>query len=217
MSGASVRILIGTACLAALAACSAPPSGPVATVTVTRPAPGAASTSPAAPVSGTGAPPSHQRSLNGTCASVLTDYDVARALGRRLPGGHAFVVGRPDPGIHRIGYLNCRYGLTGTGSAPKVEVGISLYSDAGHAAARVTATVDDYAGHGASATHVTVAGHPGTLLTGGSGTGYTVPLLVAASGQRTVAVSVDRSVAGRHKLARSATALGAAALRNTGG
>jgi hypothetical protein len=35
-----------------------------------------------------------------------------------------------------------------------------------------------------------VSGEQGTLLTGGSGAGYDIPLLVIASGQRTVAVSV---------------------------
>ena len=56
---------------------------------------------------------------------------------------------------------------------------------------------------------------PGKMLTGGVGVGYDVPLLVVASGQRTVAVSVARTVAAGAKAVSDATAVAALALKRT--
>lgn len=139
--------------------------------------------------------------------------------GASLAGTTAFVVGQPEPDIGRVAYLNCRYGVTGTGTAatPKIEIGISLYDSAAHATARITATVDDYTAHGATATDTTVDSLTATMLTGGVGAGYDVPLLVVASGQRTVAVSVASSVATGDKAVSDATALANLALHRTGG
>jgi hypothetical protein len=142
------------------------------------------------------------------------------ALGGSLPNGtDAFVVGKAEPTIGRIGYLNCRYGVTGRGAAarPAIEVGISLYRTAAQAAARIPATVDDYSAHGATASDVTVTGLPAQLLTGGTGDGYDVPLLVVASGQRTVAVSVDSTVATGSKAKADAIAITRLALDRTSG
>jgi hypothetical protein len=163
---------------------------------------------------------SQQTKLPGTCDDLLADYDVDQALGvTQLAGADQFVVGQPERDIHRIGYLNCRYGVTGAGAAatPKVEIGISLYETAKDAAARINATSQDYTAHGATSSDVPVGTHTGTLLTGGTGAGYAVPLLVAASGQRTVAVSIDPSVASGAQLKKAAVALAALALQRTGG
>ncbi len=211
-------------CVGLLAGCVS--SKPTTVVTVTR------TSSPAGSSPATTRPPTtsavtspsptftHMTKLNGTCDTLLKDaavYDAAGVAG--LPGNDAFVVGAPDPTISRVAYLNCRYGVTGRGTAatPAIEIGISLYTTDAKAAARISATVDDYTAHGASASDVAVNGLTATMLTGGVGDGYDVALLVVAAGQRTVAVSVDSSVAKGAKALTSATALAALALNRTGG
>ena len=221
-----VRIGIGLTCLGVLAACTS--SKPTRVVTVTRtpsrPAPvvtSSASSSVAPSTSSTPAPTAAPTltKLSGTCDTLLPDSEVEQAIGGPLPSGtDAFVVGTPDPTIHRVAYLNCRYGVTGKGAAatPAIEVGISLYGTAAQAAARISATVADYDAHGATATDTTVNGQQATLLAGGAGAGYDVPLLVVAYGQRTVAVSVGSQVATGTKATDDATALAKLALERSG-
>lgn len=221
-----VRIALCTASIGGLAACGSSGTGGTATVTVTS------NTSPAAPPSASstastssvatsaGTPPSNLTKIAGTCDTLLPDSAVTAALGvTQLPGADSFVVGQPEKDIGRLAYLNCRYGLTGKGAAavPKVEIGISLYATPAKAAARLSATADDYAAHGATSADVTVDGLPGKLLTGGSGTGYDVPLLVVASGQRTVAVGVAASVATGDKVSKASADLATLAVQRTGG
>lgn len=206
------------ASLVALAGCtSSGGAGSVVTVTVHRSvAPPKTATTSAAPT--TKAPPTPRTltKLPGTCASLLPDTVVFQAIGvRTLSGNDAFVVGQPEADIGRIGYLNCRYGVTA--ATPKIEVGISLYKTAAQASTRLKATVSDYGAHGATSTQLTVDGQPATLLTGGTGSGYEVPLLVVASGQRTVAVNVASSVATGAKATRDASSIATLALKNTGG
>jgi hypothetical protein len=156
--------------------------------------------------------------FEGTCDSMLPDSAVYDALGiDSLPGEHAFVVGKPESSINRLAYLNCRYGVTGKGSAatPAIEIGVSLYATENDAASRITATVDDYSAHGASTSDTTVDGLPATMLTGGVGDGYDVPTLVVASGQRTVAVSIASSVATGAKAVDDATKAAALALKQS--
>lgn len=156
--------------------------------------------------------------LPGTCFTQLPDMLVLSALGRRsLPGRHAFVLGLPDPDIGRLVYINCRYGVTGGANAtPKVEITVSLYKTAAQAVSRVHATVNDYRQHGAKPMIVAVDKLPATLLTGGTGGGYQVPLLVTSSGQRTIAVSIDPTVVTGGALAARAAAVAALALHRTG-
>lgn len=217
-----VPLLTCTAALALVAGCTSS-GGPGTVVTVTKhvtapvphPSTSAKSTSAGAPP-----PPRNLTKLPGTCDNLLPDGTVFQAIGvNSLAGVDAFVVGQPEADIGRVGYLNCRYGVTGSGASavPKIEIGISLYKTAGDAASRVSSTVADYTGHAATATRTTVDGRPATLLTGGAGAGYDEPLLVAASGQRTVAVSIASSVASGAKASQDATALAALALKNTGG
>jgi hypothetical protein len=219
------------ACGLLLAACStAHHPARVVTVTVSRsnPAPSPSSSSASASASSTstasaGAGPSGQAQpgsvtkLAGTCDSALPDYTVEHALGDvSLPGKHVFVVGKPARDIGRLAYLNCRYGVTSDAPAtPKIEIGVSLYATRTDAATRISATVDDYTAHGATSADTTVAGSPATMLTGGTGPGYTVPLLVVASGQRTVAVSIDPSLANAAKITADAVQLAKVALQRT--
>jgi len=131
------------------------------------------------------------KKLSGNCDSLLPQVEVEDIMGVRFKGKTAFVVGVPEKNIGRLGYLNCRYGLTaGAGGTPDAEIGVSLYNTPDQAQKRLAGTIDDYRGHGATQSAATVAGMDATLLVGGSGAGYDVPLLVVASGQRTVAVSV---------------------------
>jgi hypothetical protein len=218
------RIVAGALAAGLLAGCTSSKPAKVVTVTQTRsPTPATSSAGPTAgsssPAGGTPSPTaSHQTRISGTCDTLLPDGSIYSALKvDTLPGTDAFVVGKPEPDIGRLGYLNCRYGVTGKGAAatPAVEIGISLYDTAGDAASRITATVDDYTAHGASSSQVTVDRLPATMLTGGVGDGYAVPLLVVASGQRTVAVSIAGSVATGQKAVTDATALASLALERT--
>lgn len=206
--------------LAGLAACTS--SKPARVVTVTaQPSPGQSGTAtamPSAPATTPAPTTSAMTQFKGTCDSLLPDPSVDDAIGvASLPGTDAFVVGKPEPDIHRLAYLNCRYGVTGKGSKakPAIEIGISLYGTADEASSRVSATVDDYTAHGASSSDVKVGALPGSMLTGGVGDGYSVPTLVVASGQRTVAVSVGTSVATGAKATKDATSLAALALKQT--
>lgn len=209
-----------------LTACgSDKPSDPV---TVTVPAGSAqpssaatagGSTSPSAP-SGSAASTrtGPQTKLAGTCESQLPDFLVSQELsGAQLVGTTAFVVGQPDKAIGRVGYLNCRYGVTGAGATAKtkVEIGVSLYTTEQQATSRIGATVEDYKTHGAASAQVMIDGSTGTRLTGGSGVGYDVPVLVVAEGQRTVAVSVDPAAA--NGVAEADVKLTALALKRTAG
>lgn len=199
----------------AVAACATQPAKrPVTTVTVTRhPAPtprsSAATSAPAsAPTSAVLA------KLPGSCDDMLPLPVVENALNRNVPGLTAFVVGVAEPDIHRLGYVNCRYGLATAQSPPAIEIGISLYRTAADAAARIPATVDDFTAHGATASDTTVSGAPAQLLTGGSGAGYG-PTIVLASGQRTVAVTLAPSATRNSR--GDLTTLAALALQRSAG
>ena len=157
----------------------------------------------------------------GNCYSLLSLYDVQQAVGHQIAGKTAFVVGVPDKNVGRIAYLNCRYGIPaaapGVSATPKIEIGVALYDTPAQAQQRLTGTIQDYVANGATSAQVSVAGQPGVILTGGSGTGYTVPLLVAASGQRTVAVSLYDSATPAAQRTRILSALATLALNSTGG
>lgn len=222
--------LAGTAVAGAamLGGCSSGKPARIVTVTVTPSHHTTPTTTPAGSPAASSAPvatppgttPTQVPKLTGTCETLLPLESVQAVLGRPpLAGATAFVVGKPEPDIGRIGYVNCRYGVTGAGAAavPAVEIGLSLYSTPSRASTRIAATVDDYTAHGATSADTSVDGHPATILTGGFGAGYTVPLLVVAAGQRTVAVSVAPTVASGDKAATAAKALATLALKRSGG
>jgi hypothetical protein len=223
-AGAIGRLLaIGMLLVAALAACTkAPASSSTRTVTIT--ASGAASGSSSASASASPSPSPTQPAtpmtkFSGTCYSLLTLYDVQRTAGYPIGGKTAFVVGVPDKTLGRLTYLNCRYGLPATppgGSAtPQIEINVALYGTAADAAKRAASTVSDYVANGATPAQVTIADNPGTILIGGTGAGYSVPLLVASSGQRTVAVSLNKGGLPSTRRTQILSDLGALALTNT--
>jgi hypothetical protein len=181
------------AALALLAACSSSGSGQGSTQAPKTVYITASSTPPSTSASAspsTTAAPRPVTKLTATCDSVMPLLDLQDALDVDIAGKTSFVVGLPDRGIGRLAYINCRYGLVGGATAvPKVEIGVSLYNSAAQAAKRLDGTIADYVDHGATRTPITVSGHDGSILVG-SAPGYDVPLLVVASGQRTIAVSV---------------------------
>ena len=178
--------------LLALAACSRETKiGPTTYVTVH---PSAPSTS-ASPVHSAG--PSRTATagltamsrLPGRCEDLLPIGSVMDAIGGKVGAGTAFVEGTPDATIGRVGYLNCRYGVSKRVPAPAIEIGVSLYKTAAKAAARLHPTIDDFVQHGAQSSATTVHGLPATMLLGGVGVGYG-PTVVVSAGQRTIAVSL---------------------------
>jgi hypothetical protein len=219
-----VRWGIGVAGCALLAACTSTTPARTVTVTTTR-TPTITAAAPSTPTAATTSAgsthsPNETRTtdLPGTCDTLLDDSSVFSAAGvKSLPGEDAFVVGKPEPDIHRLAYLNCRYGVTGTSAdaQPAIEIGVSLYATSADAAQRITATVDDYQAHGASASTTEVMGYRASVLTGGAGSGYDIPTLVVAAGQRTVAVSISSSAASAAKATDAAVAVAKLALRRT--
>lgn len=152
--------------------------------------------------------------LPGRCDGKLPLTLVASTIGETLPGVTAFVVGKPDPSIHRVTYINCRYGLSDPNSTPTVEIQVSLYGTAQEAAARIAPTVTDYQNNGATAQKTTADQIPATILTGGTGAGYDTATLVLAFGQRTVAVSLSNQIAA-NKQTDDLTKLAALAVKRT--
>ncbi|MGI8677670.1 MAG: hypothetical protein ACR2LX_03080 [Jatrophihabitans sp.] len=216
------RVAVCVVAAGALASCgsSTPKRGHVVTVTV-PPTTSAARASGTTSGSGTSTPSptgtAAQQHLGGTCDSLLPDVLVTQALHvNQIAGQDAFVVGLPDKTIGRLSTINCRYGVTGAGTStkPKVEIGVSLYTTPTQAAARIKATADDYATHGATSKDTTVDGQAAVVLSGGVGAGYDVPLFALSVGQRTIAVSVDAAVSKDPNAAGSVASL--AIKRTTG-
>lgn len=190
--------VVGAAVLALAAACSSgdPDAEPPAAAP-TSAAPSEGDTDP------TGPTPTPTPSLPPGCESLLPFTDLDQALGRPLFGETRQVTGVPQASIGRTGRLTCFYGLAkgGRGKAP-VEVGVSTYRDAESATKRVAATVASARTGGAtSQSQATVAGQPATVL--GDAAGFTA---VVAQGNRTIAVTVLRSLKGRPDRAAVAVA-----------
>ncbi len=152
--------------------------------------------------------------LSGSCDDKLPADVVAPAIHESLPGLTAFVVGTPDASIHRVSYINCRYGLADQNATPAVEIQVSLYGTVAQASARIAPTVNDYRSHGATAQKANADGIPATVLTGGGAAGYDTATLILAFGQRTVAVSLSDAIASDKQVA-DLTTLAALAVRRT--
>ena len=165
--------------LALLAGCTKPATtaspSPSATGTATQT--GSATPTPTP----SGAP------LPASCSELLPILDLDDALGVPLVGRTAYIKGVAEPKINRLGRVTCRYGLQplphNKTSPPRLEVGVSAYTDAESATERVDATVVAARSEGASPREVQVGGKPATALLGPS------PLIVFASDTRTVAIT----------------------------
>jgi hypothetical protein len=137
--------------------------------------------------------PTALQKLPGTCDDLLPQAVVEDTMHTSVSGDTAFVVGQPDTSIHRVGYINCRYGVGSPAATPALEIQVSLYGTAAQAAARIAPTVSDYRAHGASAQDATAGGIPAKILTGGSGEDA-ASTIILAFGQRTVAISLGDPV-----------------------
>jgi hypothetical protein len=152
--------------------------------------------------------------LPGRCDTLLPAPSIVDAVGRRIEGSTAFVVGTADSTEHKLGYLNCRYGVSPHIATPTVEIGVNLYRDAADAQARIAPTVDDFEANGATASQTTVGSVPATVLTGGSTTGYG-PTIVLAAGQRTIVVTLRPGAFPATRTADDLTRLAALATEKT--
>lgn len=179
--------IVGIVVAAAAVGCSSGGDDPVAAPSSSAPA--ATSSAPASPT------PTPTPNLPSGCDSLLPFTDMDQALGRPLFGETRSVRGVAQPSIGRTARLTCQYGLpaSGRGAAP-VEVGVSTYVDEKSATDRVAATVAGIrTGGGASSqSQVTVAGLPATVV--GNRSSFTC---VLAKGDRTIAVTVQRSTRGQ--------------------
>lgn len=184
MAVLAAGVLLLTGCTQAEAPGDGASSGAVASTTASSAKP-ASSSKPAPTPTATGEP-----SLGGRCEDLLPVGAVNIALRRTVIGRTAFVLGVAEPDIGRLTYLNCRYGLSAPvkgkpAPAPQVEIGVSLYKSAAHAARRIQATVEHYRFNGAGDRPARVGALQGVMLSG-----YGLPTLVVADGPRTVAVTV---------------------------
>jgi hypothetical protein len=206
------------AVLIAVSACGSSGSKKHSTSSPTSPggSSGSSASTTTSPSATTSSPPvKHVTKLSGTCDSLLPRPEVEQTLGVTFTGRTAYVVGVPEKNIGRLAYLNCRYGLGAGGKGtPSVEVGVSLYNSPAQAQKRLAGTVEDYRDHGATQSAVTVSGADASLLVG-TARGYDIPLLVLASDQRTVAVSVVTTLLPAAKRQPAMVKLAALALERT--
>jgi hypothetical protein len=185
-------------CIVAVAGCTrAEPKASDASQSVTVTSSAAAATPTTShPTASPSVTPTTEASFNGTCGDLLAVDAIEQALNRAVVGTTAFIVGVPEPGIGRVAYLNCRYGMQTTvvnkkkSTTVALEVGISLYQTSAQATSRVQGTVEAYRANGARQQSVPVGPYNGTLLVGSG-----LPTLVVGAGPRTVAVTMSSQLA----------------------
>ena len=161
---------------------------PTPTTSVPAPSTPPPSSSPKPSPSRTTPPPPRFTRLTATCRHDLPAAAVEKAIGEKLRGTKTYSVGRGDPTIGRLMYINCKYGVT-PAKGPSVEITVSLYRSVGAAADRVHGTILDFTSHGATSSGTTVDGRPATVLLGANMLAYG-PTLVLHAGLRTVAVTL---------------------------
>jgi hypothetical protein len=163
--------VIAVLAAAAVAGCSSTPS------TSSAPPSGTASGSGTGSAAPTASATSSAPALPQVCSDVLPLIDLDQALGTPLTGRTDQIQGVPAPKINRTGRVTCRYGIitdprTHKAGAPKIEVGVSTYTDEAAAKDRVESTIVSLRGDGAAPHPVTANGLAANVLTGaGVGTG----------------------------------------------
>lgn len=126
-----------------------------------------------------------------TCDTVAGAAEVDKIAGHALGGTVDEVVGVPETNIARTARLDCYYGVP-PGQPPTAAVliiAVSTYGDAQSAQARVTSTVDDARGGGATISTKKVNGTTATLMVS-----QQTQALALAAGTRTVAVTANAGV-----------------------
>jgi hypothetical protein len=151
--------------------------------------------------------------LPDSCQGLLPLIDLDEALGVPMIGQTTFIKGVAEPKIKRTGRVTCRYGIVKVGKKskpPKLEVGISTYTDEAAATHRVETTVTDLRSSGAAPSDVQVNGVPAKILTvsGGAAT------MVVGTGSRTVVISLAAKVVKPANTVKVLTAIGTIALKN---
>lgn len=190
-------ILAGAAAL--IAGCSsggssAPPPGTTTASGTTPPSTSATPKPPALPV---------------VCQDLLPLIDLDAALGVPLVGQTVLIKGVAEPKIKRTGRVTCRFGVPPKGGAPKLEVGISGYTDETAAKDRVEATVVSLRTAGNKPSPTKVGGLDATLL---SGAGPST--LVLSTGPRTIVISLADRVVPIANRAKALVAVGELAVKN---
>jgi hypothetical protein len=152
--------------------------------------------------------------LPAVCSDVLPLIDLDTALGTPLTGRTEQIQGVAEPKINRTGRITCRFGVltdprTKKAGAPKIEVGVSTYTDDAAAKDRVETTIVGLRGDGASPHPVTANGAAATVLTGAG-----VGTFVAAVGNRTVVITLAPRVVPGVKTVDALTKVGELALKN---
>jgi hypothetical protein len=151
--------------------------------------------------------------LPGSCQTLLPIIDLDETLGSPLIGQSSYVKGVAEPKIKRTGRITCGFGIVKVGhnlKPPKLEVGVSTYSDDAAASDRVESTVADLRGAGDTPNDVTINGTPAKVLVGSNGAGT----LVVASGARTVVVSLVEKVVKPADTVKVLSAIGTLILKN---
>ena len=164
------------------------PTPSTSSSTTSAPPPTPSSSSPKPTPSRTKAPPPKFTRLDARCHTALKQPAVEKAYGTKLRGTIAYEIGRGDPTIGRLMYINCKYGVSPAKGA-SVEITVSLYRSTSSAGDRVRGTIQDFISHGASSSGTTVNQRPATLLLGANMLSYG-PTLVFHAGLRTIAVTL---------------------------
>jgi hypothetical protein len=189
----------------AAAGCSSGGGSGTASPSATRPATGTPTPTPT--------PTSTALALPDSCQSLLPLIDLDDALGIPMVGQTAYIKGVAEPKIKRTGRVTCRYGIVKVGHTnhpPKLEVGVSTYTDDAAATQRVETTVTGLRSSGDKPTDVTVNGVPAKILTATTGSAT----LVVGTGNRTVVITLAEKVIKPADTIKVLTAIGTLALKN---
>ncbi|GGL90977.1 hypothetical protein GCM10011594_08310 [Nakamurella endophytica] len=102
--------------------------------------------------------------LSVSCALLLTQSDIKKALGATVPSGSVRVKDVADPERGVTGKARCRFGSTDGGKTGKVTVLLTTYNNAASAAKQVTLTRSSEEDLGATSSAATVRGYPARIL-----------------------------------------------------
>jgi hypothetical protein len=127
-----------------------------------------------------------------SCDGVAAAAAVDKIVGHPLGGTANQVVGVPVSSIGRTARLDCYYGIPAanqTVTAAVLTIGVSTYTDAQSAQARVTSTINDARTSGSTITTIKVNGAPATLMVSTQN-----QALALSAGTRTVLVTAATGV-----------------------